>query len=89
MLAGIPIVATRAGALPELIEDGKHGLLVQPGSAIELNEALLRMLDAGTNSQKFGNQARERALSQFAPDLELEAYWEIYQECLNSKNELV
>ncbi len=86
MLAGIPIVATRAGAVPELIEDAKHGLLVHPGSAMGLYEALLRMLDASTNRQEFGNQARERALSQFAPDLELEAYWEIYQECLNSMN---
>jgi L-malate glycosyltransferase len=83
MLASVPIVATCAGAVPDLIEDGKHGLLVRPGSAIELNEALLRILDAGTNSQEFGNQAKERALSQFAPDLELEAYWDIYQECLN------
>jgi len=89
MLAGIPIVATRAGAVPELIEDGKHGLLVQPGSATELNEALLKMLDASTNRQEFGNQARERALTRFTPHQELEAYWEIYQECLNSKNQLV
>jgi L-malate glycosyltransferase len=86
MLAGVPIVATCAGAVPELIEDGKHGLLVEPGSATELNEAMLKMLDASTNRQGYGNQARERALCQFAPDLELEAYWGVYQECLNSKN---
>jgi glycosyltransferase involved in cell wall biosynthesis len=88
MLAGVPIVATRAGAVPELIEDGKHGLLVRPGSAIELNEALLKMLDANTNSQEYGSQAREQALSQFAPDLELEAYWGVYQECLNSNQKV-
>ncbi len=85
MLAGIPIVATRAGAVPELIEDGKHGLLVQPGSATALNEALLKMSDASTNRQKYGNRARERVLTGFAPLRELEAYWEVYQECLNSK----
>src|SRR6266704_3247437 len=88
MLAGVPIVATRAGAVPELIENGKHGLMVRPGSAIELNEALLKMLDAGTNGQEYGTQARERALSQFAPDLELEAYWGVYQECLNSNQKV-
>ena len=88
MLAGLPIVATRAGAVPELIEDGKHGLLVHPGSATELNEALLKMLDASTDRQEYGNRARERALSQFAPDLELEAYWEVYQECLDVKQKV-
>ena len=81
MLAGMPIVATRVGAVPELIEDGKHGLLVQPGSAIELRDALLKMLDAGIGRQKYGKQAQERVLAEFAPQKELAAYWEVYQEC--------
>jgi glycosyltransferase involved in cell wall biosynthesis len=85
MLAGIPIVATRAGAVPELIEDGKHGLLIQPGSATELCEALVRMLNAGTNRQQFGRQAQKRVLTEFAPQRELAAYWEVYQECLSGK----
>jgi len=82
MLAGVPIVATRVGAVPELIDDGKHGLLVQPGSATELHEAMVKMLDDDTKRQEYGNQARQRALSEFAPHRELEAYWKIYQEYL-------
>jgi glycosyltransferase involved in cell wall biosynthesis len=85
MLAGIPIVATRAGAVPELIEDGRHGLLVQPGSATELSEALVKMLDSPTDLKEFGKLAQERVLTKFASQRELEAYWEIYQECLSSK----
>ncbi len=82
MLAGIPIVATRSGAVPELIEDGKHGLLVRPGSATELCEAMASMLDTGTDRYRYGEQARERVLSQFEPGRELQAYWKVYQECL-------
>jgi L-malate glycosyltransferase len=85
MLAGVPIVATRAGAVPELIEDGKHGLLVNPGSATELCEAMLRMLEDNTNRQEYGNQAQQRVLTEFAPHRELEAYWKVYQECLKSQ----
>jgi L-malate glycosyltransferase len=85
MLAGLPIVATRAGAVPELIEHGKHGLLVQPGSATELYEALAKMLEASTSKQKYGKQAQKRVLAEFAPQSELAAYWEVYQECLRSK----
>ncbi len=85
MLAGIPIVATRAGAVPELIEDGKRGLLVQPGNAMEMYEALVRMLDAGTDKQQYGKQAQERVLTEFAPQRELAAHWEVYQECLKSE----
>jgi L-malate glycosyltransferase len=82
MLTGTPIVATRAGAVPALIEDRKHGLLVQPGSAVELYEALSKMLSDDTDRKKYGVQARERALTRFAPNQELEAYWEVYRECL-------
>jgi L-malate glycosyltransferase len=84
MLAGLPIVATRAGAVPELIEHGKHGLLVQPGSATDLHDALAKMLDTSTGKQKYGKQVQKRVLAEFAPQRELAAYWEIYQECLQS-----
>ncbi len=85
MLAGVPIVATRAGAVPELIEDGKHGLLVQPGTATALCEAMLKMLEDDTNRQVYGKQAQQRALTEFEPLKELAAYWEVYQECLSSE----
>jgi glycosyltransferase involved in cell wall biosynthesis len=81
MLAGIPIVATRAGAVPEMIEDGKHGLLVHPGSATELCEAMIKMLEDDTNGQEYGKQAQQRVLSEFASQKELAAYWDVYQEC--------
>jgi L-malate glycosyltransferase len=85
MLAGIPIVATRTGAVPQLIEHGKHGLLVHPGSATELCEAMLKMLHDDINRQKYGKQAQQRALTEFAPQKELESYWKIYLESLISK----
>jgi L-malate glycosyltransferase len=81
MLAALPIVATRVGAVPELIEDGKHALLVQPGSATELCEALTKMFDDDANRQELGKQAQERVLSEFAPKRESDDYWELYQEC--------
>src|SRR6266571_8857646 len=85
MLAGVPIVATSVGAVPELIENGKHGLLVQPGSATELCEAMLRMLDTNTDKQQYGKQAQERVLTEFAPQKELESYWKVYLESLSSR----
>jgi glycosyltransferase involved in cell wall biosynthesis len=81
MLAGIPIVATRVGAVPELIEDGKHGLLVPTGSATALCEALSKMFNDNTTRQDFGKQAQKRVLSKFAPQIELATYWGIYQQC--------
>ena len=44
MSLGIPVIASRIGALPEAIRDGENGLLFTPGSAQEL-AAILQMLD--------------------------------------------
>jgi glycosyltransferase involved in cell wall biosynthesis len=81
MLAGVPIVATRSGAVPEMLEDDKQGLLVPPGSATALHEAIVKMLSLGTDREEYGRQARIRALTQFSLHREVEAYLEVYQEC--------
>ncbi len=82
MLAGLPIVATRAGALPRMIEHGKEGLLVRQGSAVELCEALAIMLDAENERRSYGQRAKERVLTYFAPQRELDEYMQVYQNCM-------
>ena len=81
MLAGLPIVATRSGALPEMIEDGKEGLLVRTGSAVELCDRLVKMLTTEDGGLEYGQRARERVLTRFSPRQELEAYKELYEAC--------
>jgi L-malate glycosyltransferase len=79
MLAGVPIVAARSGALPDMIEHGKEGLLVPPGSSVELCDAIERILGDGEAGKVYGKRARERALRQFAPQREVEEYVEMYR----------
>ncbi|MCB0850695.1 MAG: glycosyltransferase [Bacteroidetes bacterium] len=43
MIEGIPIIATRVGGVPELIEHGLNGLLIEPGNRRELAEAILTL----------------------------------------------
>ena len=45
MAAGVPIVATKVGAIPEIIEDKKTALLVEPRSAQELSRAILELVE--------------------------------------------
>jgi glycosyltransferase involved in cell wall biosynthesis len=82
MLAGLPIAASRAGALPQMIEHGKEGLLARPGSAIELCEAMTQILSGEPHSRECGERAKERALTYFAPQRELDEYMQVYQDCL-------
>jgi glycosyltransferase involved in cell wall biosynthesis len=41
---GVPVVATRVAALPELLQDGKSALLVAPESPVALSQGLIRVL---------------------------------------------
>ncbi len=45
MISGTPIVATNVGGIPEIIQDGKEGLLVEPGNLPELKTAILMLLE--------------------------------------------
>jgi len=84
MLAGLPIVAARSGALPEMLEDGKEGFLVRAGSADELSKAVTKLLDMpGDQRRTFGEMAKKRVLRQFVPERELMEYMDVYEKCLS------
>ncbi len=54
MANGLPLVAPRTGAVPDFVEDGKNGYLVEPGDVDGLAAALLRLLDDPEKCRKFG-----------------------------------
>lgn len=60
MVAGIPVLATRHRALPELIEDGVNGLLVERRSPTALAEALRRLENSREKLTQMGRAHRER-----------------------------
>jgi len=57
MAAGLPVVASRVGGIPSLIEDGKNGLLVPAGDSLALAGALRRLLDDPTWAHELGTRA--------------------------------
>jgi len=59
--AGVPVVATRAGGIPEIVQDGASGLLVPPGDPKSLAAAILRMLDDESLRVRCTAVGRERA----------------------------
>ena len=58
MSYGLPVVATRIGAIPDFVIDGENGYLVPPSYAEKLADALLRLLDDPGKRQAFGAQGR-------------------------------
>ena len=60
MAAGLPVVACRAAAVPEIVEDGRTGFLVNPRSPDELAVALEATLTNTKLSEEFGRAAVQR-----------------------------
>jgi glycosyltransferase involved in cell wall biosynthesis len=65
MARGLPIVSTTLPAVREAVVDGECGLLVEPGDARGLANALERLLTAGELRARFGARARERVAERF------------------------
>ena len=65
MAMGIPVVGTNAGGLPEIIEDGKSGILVPPGDHRALAQAIVSLLSNRRRLREFSRLARKRALGSF------------------------
>lgn len=61
MAAGLPVVATTIGGIPELVEDGQQGFLVHPGDVKALAEVLQRLAGSPEERSALGRSALERA----------------------------
>ncbi|MEM3087832.1 MAG: glycosyltransferase family 4 protein [Candidatus Bathyarchaeia archaeon] len=66
MACEVPVVATRVGGMLEIVEDGKTGILVEPGDASALAEAIIRLLSEENLSKSMGKAARERVIKLFS-----------------------
>ena len=67
MAAGLPVVACRAAAIPEVVEDGVTGVLVSPRDPAGLASALAAMLSSPPRRQALGEAGRRRVVL-FTPD---------------------
>ena len=68
MAAKLPVVATRVGAVPEMIEDRKNGVLVDPASADQLGREIGAILGNEMAAREMGIQAHQTVLFKFSLD---------------------
>ena len=66
MQAGLPIVATPVGAIPEIITDGQTGLLVKSGNAAALADKLSYALNRLSVSKQIGVEANKQVIAKYA-----------------------
>lgn len=84
MAAGVPVVATRAGGLPEVVVDGVTGLLVDVGDVDAMAEAALRILRDPDLRRAYGRAGRRRAVHEFSEDEVVRRYGRVYRDALDA-----
>jgi len=68
MAAGVPVIATRVGGTPELVEDGVTGLLVPPRDPAALSQSMTLLLDNLVTARRLGDAGRNYVMSRFSID---------------------
>lgn len=77
-----PVVATRAGGLPEVVLDGQTGLIVERKSSAALAEGIRFLLEHPDEARRMGEAGRERALEVFSFSRMVDEYEQLYGQVL-------
>ncbi len=82
-LAGKPIVASRVGGIPEMIESEKTGWLVDPGNSVELADVLAHLLKFPSRRTKMGLSAKRWAVKRWSVTRMVSETLKVYRQVLN------
>ena len=85
MAAGVPVIATRVGGTPEIVEDGHTGLLVPPADPDTLARAMLLLLTRPELAAEFGAAGQERVARRFSVERMVHETEALYAKLLTRK----
>jgi glycosyltransferase involved in cell wall biosynthesis len=85
MAHGLPVVATRAGGIPDKVSDGETGRLVEPGDVEGLARGLGELAQDAALRKAMGSRGRKRALDEFAWPALAARTMALYEELLQSR----
>ena len=86
MACGTPVVATTAGAFPEVIADGETGTLVQPADAVALADAIAKLLADPQRRAQMGAAGAQRIERHFSWKVCAEKTAALYEEVLRARS---
>jgi len=79
MAAGVPIIASKVGGVPETVEDGTSALLVPQAKPAAMASALARVLEDPALAARLVSNASERLVKRFSPESRYQALLEVYR----------
>ncbi|MCF7822777.1 MAG: glycosyltransferase [Candidatus Marinimicrobia bacterium] len=88
MAAGRPVIASRIGAHPEIVQDGTTGILVEPNDPQALGEALAKLIGDEELRGRMGRAGRERYLKAFTLEKYHQNLFDVYTNLLEGAESL-
>ncbi len=86
MAAGVPVVATRVGGIPEMVEDRKTGFLYSAGDVQQLVMCLGKLLNSHSLAEELGGRGKDLAQRRYHPDIVAQLTIEVYRNILGITN---
>jgi glycosyltransferase involved in cell wall biosynthesis len=88
MAHGLPVIATRVGAIPEVITDNHEGFLIEPGDIKGLSDRMMLLADDENLRRRMGRAAHKRVKEEYSLDAMVDLLMNIYFE-LADRNRLI
>jgi glycosyltransferase involved in cell wall biosynthesis len=76
--AGVPVVATAVGGIPEVVDDMRSGILVQPKNARDLAHAISFVIEHPREAREYGARLHDKARAEFSVDTMLAETEKVY-----------
>ncbi len=83
LACGTPVIATSAGALPEIVEDGVSGVIVPPGDSASLAKAIAKLIDEPEHCIEMGEAGARRVRERFSWRRTAEETFALYEEVID------
>ncbi|HEY5659716.1 MAG TPA: glycosyltransferase family 4 protein [Gaiellaceae bacterium] len=85
LAAGRPVVATRVGGVPDVVQEGEDGFLVEPGATDELADRLAELAGDSELRERMGRAGRERVLPRYAVERLVDDVDRLYRSLLRAR----
>jgi len=84
MASGLPVIATNVGGNPELVLEGKTGMLVSPKTPDELADKIIDFHEQPDLFHEYGKAAKKRIEKEFSLDAMVARYISVYDDMINA-----
>lgn len=88
MAMEVPVVSTTVGSIPELIEDGKEGILVPERNESALAQAIMKLIDNPSLRQEMGKRGREKILREFNIETQVEKLTHLWSRITDNSSHI-